>query len=753
MARIGSGLVAGSGRDRFVDAWTRAVAGTSYVPIGPAELNHLLCGLTDQLFAALSGRPFSPDPARQVGAALVSAHFLNPEALSRTVALLGTHLADCAGAAGATPTVLASADETRPPPGVDDQGADGEGAAGAADRIAGLQGALASGYSWALRRRTLDDQERAWEALTSAQAQAEARFRAVFASTAIGIGIADVSGRILEANQALADLLGYSIDELRRLTVRDLSHPDDEPASWNGHQQVIGGEVEFLRRNRRYRRRDGGTVYTEMTLSLLRDRDGQPRYAVAMIQDVTDRQRLHARLRHEARHDPLTGLPNRRLFLERLNELFDGADPERRIGLCYLDLDEFKVVNDTLGHDLGDRLLAAIAGRLEAEVSRLGHLVARIGGDEFVVLIPDSTGTEQVVAVARGVLRALEEPIRVGDQELNVGASVGVVERAVGASDVEDMMKAADTTLFWAKSAGGRRWALFDADRHAREVTRYTLSTTMPAALTRGEFVVEYQPLFRLSDQALVGVEALVRWNHPAFGRLLPDQFIEVAEASGLIVPLGRWVLAEACRQARRWQTDRGRDLVVSVNLAVRQMHQPDLAGTVREVLAETGLESRLLQLELTESAVMETAGEPMRVLGALAAMGIRIAIDDFGTGYSNFAYLCDLPVHTLKLAARFVEGLGERPADPARDRIVAALVGLAHGLGLSATAEGVETVEQAARLRELGCDCGQGWLFGRPVPPDEIDRMLRVGVPVADAAQHPAAGLRGAHESTVAAP
>jgi diguanylate cyclase (GGDEF)-like protein len=467
-------------------------------------------------------------------------------------------------------------------------------------------------------------------------------------------------------------------------------------------------------------------VYTEMTLSLLRDGDGQPRYTVAMIQDVTDRRRLHARLRHEARHDPLTGLPNRQLFLERMNELFAGADRDRRVGLCYLDLDEFKVVNDTLGHDLGDRLLAAIARRLEAAVSPLGHVVARIGGDEFVVLVTDSTGTDQVVEVAQAVLDAVAAPVRIGAQDLTVAASVGVVERAVRDSGVEDMMKAADTTLFWAKSAGGQRWALFDAERHAREVTRYTLSTTMPAALQRGEFVVEYQPLVRLSDRALLGVEALVRWQHPIFGRLLPDQFIEVAEASGLIVPLGRWVLAEACRQARRWQCDHGRDLVVSVNLAVRQIHQPDLAGTVRAVLDETGLDPGLLQLELTESAAMETTGEPMLALRALAAMGIQIAIDDFGTGYSNFAYLCDLPVHTLKLAARFVDGLRDlRRSDPARSRIVAALVGLAHGLGLSATAEGVETAEQAAWLCDLGCDSGQGWLFGRPVPPEEIGLLL----------------------------
>jgi diguanylate cyclase (GGDEF)-like protein/PAS domain S-box-containing protein len=701
MARNGSGRAAGSDRGRFVRAWARAIGGINYVPMSPGELELRLDRLFDELVAALTGEPFSADPARGVGADLVAAHVVSPDALGRTVALIGAELAGCAGTDLAEDELIV--------------------------RIAELQGALAAGYTFALHRRTLDDQEQARNAFATAQAQAEARFRAVFADAAIGIAIADAAGHIVDANQALADLLGYSLMELRRMTVRDLSPPEDDRAGWDGYRELARGERDHLRQERRYRRKDGSAVYTDMTLSLLRDRDGRPTYTVAMIQDVTDRLHLHARLRHQARHDPLTGLPNRRLFIDRLGDLFDGEDrDERRVGLCYLDLDSFKVVNDTEGHDIGDRLLMAIAGRLDAALGPLGHLVARIGGDEFAVLVPDSTGTEELVGVARTVLAALEHPVHIDGHELTVAASVGVVERPVADSGVEDIMKAADTTLVWAKTEGGRRYALFDADRHAREVTRYTLSASMPGGLSRGEFVVEYQPLVRLADGVLQGVEALVRWHHPTLGRLLPDQFIEVAEETGLIVPLGRWVLTEACRQAREWRSGPGEGLVVSVNIAAHQIRDADLAETVRRILTDTGLEPRLLQLELTESAVMEITGAPLPELQSLDRLGVSLVIDDFGTGFSNFAYLSDLPIHGLKLAAQFVDNLGRRPPmDRAPGRVLDTLIQLAHGLDLVATAEGVETAEQATWLRDAGCDSGQGWLFGRPVPAEQITQRL----------------------------
>lgn len=432
-----------------------------------------------------------------------------------------------------------------------------------------------------------------------------------------------------------------------------------------------------------------------------------------------------ARFRHQATHDPLTGLPNRTLFTERLtaalNEPGRGA---QRVGVCFLDLDRFKVVNDTLGHQVGDRLLVTVAERLCEAMGE--HLVARLGGDEFVILVQRSGGTDDMVALAETALAAVRTPALVDGHELQISASIGIVERQVAGANPSDLMRAADSTLHWAKSAGGARWALYDAERNQRELARYALSAAIPAALERGEFYLDYQPLTSLRDGSLVGVEALVRWRHPELGVLRPDSFIGLAEETGLIVQLGGWVLAEACREAEAWAPGSGAAPFVSVNLAVRQVHRPGLVQEVRALLRQTGLPPERLQLEITESTMMSTAEEPVRALRVLADLGVRIAIDDFGTGYSNLAYLRDLPVTELKVAGEFVAGLRSPSVGRTDERILASLVSLAHALDLTVTAEGVETAGQAERLRAIGCDAGQGWHFGRPAPADRILARIR---------------------------
>ncbi|MGS2619342.1 putative bifunctional diguanylate cyclase/phosphodiesterase [Micromonospora sp. LZ34] len=434
-----------------------------------------------------------------------------------------------------------------------------------------------------------------------------------------------------------------------------------------------------------------------------------------------------ARFRHQATHDPLTDLPNRTLFTERLaaaiNSPGRGAE---RIGLCFLDLDRFKVVNDSHGHQVGDALLVTVADRLRRAVD--GHLLARLGGDEFVVLVERCGGTDDVVAVAEAALAAVRRPAVVDGHELTVSASMGIVERQVAGATPGDLMRAADSTLHWAKASGGARWTLYDADRDRRELARQALSAAIPTALERGEFYLDYQPLTSLRDGRLLGVEALVRWRHPELGVLRPDSFIGLAEETGLIVPLGGWVLAEACREAESW-VGSGPVPYVSVNMAVRQVHRPGLVQEVRGLLRNTGLPPERLQLEITESTMMSTAEEPVRALRVLADLGVRIAIDDFGTGYCNLAYLRDLPVTELKVAGEFVAGLRAPAVEPAGrtdERILASLVSLAHALDLTVTAEGVETAGQAERLRAIGCDAGQGWHFGRPAPAERILERIR---------------------------
>jgi diguanylate cyclase (GGDEF)-like protein/PAS domain S-box-containing protein len=674
--------------ERLAQHWARAIAWTSFVSMTTGELAVHLAGPATRLLDALTAEKADPRPAQEIGAGLVAAHFTQPASLDRTLVVLDEHLGAYAESIGK------------------------------GSRLGLLQGALAAGYAQALRERTLSEQEDIYAAALAARIEAEeariaseARFQAVFAEAALGIGIAALDGRLLEVNRALCAMFGYSRDQFLALPAGALLPP--------------GGlrERDHYRTERPYRRADGGRIWVDLVVSLIRGRDGTPLYAVAMVEDVTERRSLQQQLRHQALHDPLTDLPNRTLFFERLTGALITPEPDARVGVCYLDLDGFKAINDTLGHDAGDELIRTIAGRLAARLAPSGHLVARMGGDEFVVLVERIKETADVVRVAELALDAVRAPVHLGGHVLNVSASVGVVDRQVEGTDAAELMKAADTTLYWAKADGRDRWAIFDADRHASDVSRYRLSGQLPEALARREFFVEYQPLVRLDDGVVIGTEALVRWRHPELGVLGPNRFIELAEETGAIAPLGLWVLTEACRQACAWrEAHPTQPLLMSVNIAVRQVREAGFVEAVKEVLAETGLQPEALQLEVTESSVMGSAGQPLRTLHALAELGVRIAIDDFGTGYSNLAYLRDLPVHSLKLAGRFMAGL-RAPGGPDQtdQEILSALIGLAHKLKLTVTAEGVETAAQAAALRELGCDTAQGWHYGRAVPPEQV--------------------------------
>nr|WP_202122084.1 EAL domain-containing protein [Streptomyces sp. BA2] len=566
--------------------------------------------------------------------------------------------------------------------------------------------------------------------------------RAAFAAAPLALGVVDGEGLVVDANDALAELLGATPDELAGRLAADLVDLASDARTWHAYREVLRGRQAKLRCTRRLKHPDGHSLWVQVTVSPMPG----GRTVLLAATDISARRELQARLRHLQMHDPVTRLPNRSLFFERLAAALEaGAYDDTgtgRIGLCYLDLDGFKAVNDTLGHRVGDRLLAAVAERLTRCADEAGHgrtaapLVARLGGDEFALLVEDSTGTDQLADLADAALKALQDPFDLSGQRLSVSASIGVVERRAAGTTTTCLMQAADTTLYWAKSDGKARWTLFDPERNAHRMTRQTLSSSLRPAVERGEFLLDYQPLVRLEDGGVRGVEALVRWQHPRFGLLTPNRFIGLAEEDGSIVQLGRWVLRTACRQARQWQLDHPErpPVFVSVNVAVRQVWDSDLVADVAEILAETGLSPELLQLELTESAVMGSAGRPLQALQSLSDMGVRIAIDDFGTGYSNLAYLSRLPVSVLKLDGSFVRGFqydaeaGEAHINPADEVIVEALVQLAHRLGLTVTAECVETTSQAARLRRIGCDTGQGWLYSRPVAPDRISALLAAG-------------------------
>ncbi|MGW9496332.1 putative bifunctional diguanylate cyclase/phosphodiesterase [Streptomyces prasinus] len=627
-------------------------------------------------------------------------------------------------------------------------------------------------------------------------------YRSVFAAAPLAMAVVGRDGRVISANGTLADLLGRAPDTLVGAVAADLVDLASDARAWHAYRDLLSGREGRLRCTRRLKHPEGHSLWVQVSVAPLSPDDGvahgeydapgphdgragadgrdgtdghaecdgqAPHGVLLSVADVSARHELQARLRHLQMHDPVTRLPNRTLFFERLTAALEAESYERsgtgRIGLCSLDLDGFKAINDALGHRVGDRLLAAVAERLllcaeEAGRARTGTpLVARLGGDEFALLVEDSTGTEQLADLAESVLAAIQDPFDVAGRRLSVSASIGVVERHAAGTTPTALMQAADTTLYWAKADGKSRWTLFDPERNAHRMTRQALASTLRPAVERGEFALEYQPLVGMEDDRVHGVEALVRWNHPQFGTLTPNRFISIAEEDGSIVKLGRWVLRTACRQARSWQVEHPGEppIFVSVNVAVRQVWDSDLVADVAETLKETGLAPELLQLELTESAVMGSSGRPLQALTALSDMGVRIAIDDFGTGYSNLAYLSRLPVSVLKLDGAFVRGFQyeDRAAapSPADEAIVEAMVQLAHRLGLTVTAECVETSAQATRLRRIGCDTGQGWLYSRPVPPDRISELLGAPGVQADTAGDPAVGDQAVGDPVVGDP
>ncbi|BBC38384.1 Diguanylate phosphodiesterase [Streptomyces graminofaciens] len=696
---------------RFATIWSRAVFPVTSTSLTRPEFEELLLPLARRLSEALKARTYGAEEGRAVGAALVEAHCTEPEALGRSLDCVDAYLVLYCGGDGPQEDLRA--------------------------RAARLQSAMAAGYAEALRQRTLAEQEAIARAALEAQGAVaralhatEARFRAVFEGAAIGIGIADLDGNILQTNGALQRMFGMTEQTLRSRPVRALTHGEDAPQVWRLYEELVRGEREHYHTEKAFNRPDGTVLWTNLTVSLLRDADGRPQYQLALMEDTTERRLLNLRLRYEATHDALTGLPNRTLFFERLEKALAAADGQR-FGLCYLDLDGFKAINDSLGHAAGDRLLVEVADRLQSCATAPGEMVARLGGDEFVALTTGTDTEREVDELADRIMNALVTPVRIDGRELLVRGSIGIVEGPAGERGPAEVLRSADITMYRAKSAGGNRYEVADAEADARAITRHGLTTALPAALDRGEFFIEYQPLVHLGDGTVHGAEALVRWLHPQHGVLGPDRFIPLAERTGLIVPLGRWVLEQSVRQACAWQERNGgtavKPLRVNVNLSPCQLTHPGLVQDTVDILERAGLEPEALCLEVTESALIGADDSLLKPLRRLAEMGVDIALDDFGTGYSNLANLRRLPVSVLKLDRSFTQSMQRFPADPVDLKIVDGIVSLAHSLNLTVTVEGVETGAQAEQLRILGCDTAQGWYYARPGPPDRLHELALV--------------------------
>jgi diguanylate cyclase (GGDEF)-like protein/PAS domain S-box-containing protein len=468
-------------------------------------------------------------------------------------------------------------------------------------------------------------------------------------------------------------------------------------------------------------RSDGTEVCVEAAAVPFVYRD---RPAVQVVaRDISRRKEMEERLLHDAFHDALTGLPNRALFMDHLRLAVERAKrPKKRylFAVLFLDLDRFKVINDSLGHTMGDQVLVATAARIQQCLRHL-DTVARFGGDEFAVLLDGVEGVNDTIRVAQRLQRELTTPINVGGHEVFTSVSIGIALSNTGYERPEDVLRDADTAMYRAKAAGKSRYEIFDTGMHSRAVALLKLETDLRRAVEREEFVVHYQPIVSLFDDSIQGFEALVRWRHPERGLVTPSEFIPVSEETGLIIPLGRWVLREACRQMHQLQaaSSAPRPLSLSVNLSGKQFMQPDLVGQVKQILAETDFDPHRLHLEITESSVIENTETVTEMLLQLRALGIRLSMDDFGTGYSSLSYLHRFPIHTLKIDRSFVSG------GDGENEIVRTIIMLARNMGMDIVAEGVETKEQLAYLKELKCEYGQGFLFSRALDLDTACKLL----------------------------
>ena len=683
---------------RLAQRWVQATSGLAAVRPASAGVEHRLATILRRFAGVLRTEPFEPSGAQELGGAVVESGLCGrPPVADVLAATLGLLRADAAAALGV--------------PGVD-----------GARRTTVALDHLAAGFAEALAAAlTVPPPTGSADAAgVAAIGSAGVDLRLTMADDApVGVAVMTLDGRVLTANPELTAFLelGDLLAEPRPFT--DFVHADDLPEVLERYTRLLRGEPDTQRMDLRVVRPDGVILWVRIVARLVRTPDGEPSHIVVVLQDDPDRLWSPAGSVRER----LSRLPGASVTEDWLRRAFAGGIT--RVGICALDLDGFGALVDAHGADVGDRLLLAVAGRLRLAAGE--HLTTRTGGDEFTVLVADPEDITAVCRVADRLLGALAVPFPIDGMDLVVSASLGVAEGPTVHGCPLELRRAADVARSWAKALGGGRRVMFDPRRDAGEAARYALVAGLPRGIANGEFRLVYQPLVTLPEGRVRGAEALVRWQHPQEGLIGPGRFIGLAEQSGAIVELGRWVLDTACAQAARWWRELGEDApFVSVNVSPVQLGEPSWVTDVIATLRAEGLPPRQLQLEITEQAVLGDGTAVTEGLSALRAAGVRLALDDFGTGWSSLAWLRRLPVHALKIDGSFIDGLRHADADTADSAIVRALVGMAHALGLEVTAEWVETGVQADRLAALTCDLGQGRWFGDAGPGEWVPEMVR---------------------------
>ncbi|HWJ95262.1 MAG TPA: EAL domain-containing protein [Telluria sp.] len=541
-----------------------------------------------------------------------------------------------------------------------------------------------------------------------------------FENSLEGIAITDADRNILSVNRAFTTITGYSAGEVvgrnPRILKSGRQSPEFYAAMWGeiGRNHEWHGEV--------WNRRKNGEIYPQwMSITEVRDAHGVPVNYVAVFSDISELKAAHARTLHAVSYDQLTSLPNRALFTDRLNQLFTRAGPAERCALLFIDLDRLKVINDSMGRDAGDDLLRMVAARLAEDVPD-GASLGRMNGDEFAILLARINHADDAALVAQAILQRFEEPFTLEDAPIYVSLSIGISVYPDDGCDPEALLANASLAMHRAKKAGGVTYATYVEELGTRASERLAIETGLRKALERNELEVHYQPQFECADGRLSGFEALLRWRHPELGLVPPGVFLAVAEETGLIVPIGAWVLRTACEQAQAWRRAGAPDTMMAVNLSARQLQHPDIIAHVTGALEESGLPAHLLELEITESMMMQKIDACIALMHHLAALGVEFAIDDFGTGYSSLAYLKRMPIKALKIDQSFIRDITTN-TDGAN--IVGAIVAMSHTLGLRVVAEGIEDQAQLAHLQAYRGIIGQGYLLGRPAPAPALEKVL----------------------------
>lgn len=542
---------------------------------------------------------------------------------------------------------------------------------------------------------------------------------------AAGMALVAPDGQWLRVNRALCAVLGYSDKELLEKSFLDLTHPDEASGTLIQIENILEGRAASYQTEQRFIHKLGQFVWMLLNISAVRDSNGHSSHLVFQFQDITERKTEEERLVHNVFHDALTGLPNRALFMDRLRLATERARrrKDQIYAVLFLDLDGFKAINDSLGHIVGDQLLIQISRRLKACL-RTTDTIARLGGDEFTILLEDLSDERESLRIVERLQKELALPFKLGANEIQVTASIGVTWSNPKYQRPEEILRDADSAMYSAKASGKACYQLFATDGHAPQLGVGNLGDDLDEAVERGELLLHYQPIVSLETGKLYAFEALVRWRHPQRGLILPVDFIPLAEQRGSILKIGTWAIREACHQLKRWQDRFGlhSSLAVTVNLSSKEFMQANLLDQVIEILQDTGVDPRALKLEITESIVMEDIGNATVLLQQLRALGIELIVDDFGTGYSSLSYLHSLPISSLKIDKSFVQGMVEKREHA---EIAKTIIALARSLGIRVVAEGVETLEQLVALRRLKCNAGQGFFFSKPAEVETAETLL----------------------------